>query len=75
MLNRTVCIKMDLALNNQERLICHKTQTNKSNQSYKNAVLKQILEATSHKKVDVWTLTSHLTSHKTNKTCRALLKK
>ena len=28
--NRTVyCIKMDLALNNLQRLICHKTQTNK----------------------------------------------
>ena len=25
----TICIKMDLALNIQERLICHKTQTTK----------------------------------------------
>ena len=24
-----ICIKMDLALNNIQRLICHKTQTNK----------------------------------------------
>ena len=24
--NRTICIKMDLALNNLQRLICHKTQ-------------------------------------------------
>ena len=24
-----ICIKMDLALNNLQRLICHKTQTNK----------------------------------------------
>ena len=23
----TICIKMDLALNNLQRLICHKTQT------------------------------------------------
>ena len=28
LLNRTICIKMDLALNNLQRLICHKTQTN-----------------------------------------------
>ena len=25
--NRTICIKMNLALNNLQRLICHKTQT------------------------------------------------
>ena len=25
------CIKMDLALNNQQKLICHKTQANKLN--------------------------------------------
>ena len=25
-LNRTICIKMDLALNNLQRLICHKIQ-------------------------------------------------
>ena len=25
--NRTICVKMDLALNNLQRLICHKTQT------------------------------------------------
>ena len=24
----TICMKMDLALNNLQRLICHKTQTN-----------------------------------------------
>ena len=27
--NRTICIKMDLALNNLQRLICHKTQPTK----------------------------------------------
>ena len=33
-LNRTdFYIKMDLALNNQQRLICHKTQQTKPNQS------------------------------------------
>ena len=26
MLNRTICIKIDLALNNLQKLICHKTQ-------------------------------------------------
>ena len=25
--NRTVCIKMDLVLNNLQRLMCHKAQT------------------------------------------------
>ena len=25
--NRTICIKIDFALNNLQRLICHKTQT------------------------------------------------
>ena len=24
-----ICIKIDLALNNQQRLVCHETQTNK----------------------------------------------
>ena len=28
-IERFICIKMDLALNKLERLICHKTQTNK----------------------------------------------
>ena len=27
--NRTICIKIDLALNNLQRLTCHKTQTTK----------------------------------------------
>ena len=26
-----ICVKMDFALNNLQRLICHKTQTNKPN--------------------------------------------
>ena len=29
-----ICIKMDLALNNLQRLICHKTQQTKPNQKY-----------------------------------------
>ena len=31
--NRTSFIKMDLALNNPQRLICHETQTTEPNQS------------------------------------------
>ena len=32
-----ICIKIDLALNNLKRLICHKTQTNQTSyQSYHN---------------------------------------
>ena len=30
-----ICIKMDLALNNLQRLICHKTQTNKQTNKHK----------------------------------------
>ena len=29
----TICIKMDLALNNQQILLCHKTQTTKLSQA------------------------------------------
>ena len=34
-----ICIKMDLALNNLKRLICHKNQPNKQSSSYKLQIL------------------------------------
>ena len=81
---KLLMMKMDLALNNLQRLICHKNQpTNQptwmlikymEKKLHKNAMccFEQILEAIPHKTAVVWPLTSHLTS-KINKMCKALL--
>ena len=43
--NRTICIKMDLALNNRQRLICHKTQPTNQIKSMLNLnILKENVE-------------------------------
>ena len=66
---------MDLALNNLQKLMCHKTQTNKLTKSIDKKLDGNY--STPHKIVVLRPHASHLTNHssKTNKAREALLEK
>ena len=51
-IEQIIYIKMDLALNNLQRLICHKTQQTKPNQTFKRAWYQYDRTDIKHKRYD-----------------------